>query len=91
MVYSLRIPGTGSLNSRGITNESYAHLVDVPPNNFEALEKAFEDNKDKGGVAGIMVEPIGGESGAHPVHRTGTAASASCATSMGRFLFLTKW
>ena len=68
MVYSLHIPGTGSLNSRGITNESYAHLVDVPPNNFEALEKAFEDNKDKGGVAGIMVEPIGGESGAHPVH-----------------------
>jgi glutamate-1-semialdehyde 2,1-aminomutase len=40
----------------------------VAPNDFEALEKAFKDNKDKGGVAGVMVEPIGGESGAHPVH-----------------------
>jgi glutamate-1-semialdehyde 2,1-aminomutase len=68
MVYSLHVPGTGPLNSRGITTESYAHLVDVPPNDFDALEKAFEENADKGGVAAIMVEPIGGESGTHPVH-----------------------
>ncbi|MFZ1987363.1 MAG: aminotransferase class III-fold pyridoxal phosphate-dependent enzyme, partial [Desulfatitalea sp.] len=47
---------------------AYAHLVDVPPNDFDALQKAFEDNQDKGGVAGVIVEPIGGESGAHPVH-----------------------
>ena len=66
MVYSLHIPGTASLNSRGIPSEFYAHLVDVPPNDFDALEKAFEDNRDN--VAGILVEPIGGESGAHPVH-----------------------
>ena len=68
MVYALHIPGTGPLNSKGITSESYAHIVDVPPNDFDALEKAFEDNKDKGGVAGAIVEPIGGESGTHPVH-----------------------
>lgn len=66
MVYSLHIPGTASLNSRGIPNEFYAHLLDVPPNDFDALEKAFEENRDD--VAGILVEPIGGESGAHPVH-----------------------
>lgn len=68
VVYSLHIPGTANLNSRGIPNETYAHLVDVPPNDFDALEKAFEDNNDNGGVAGILVEPIGGESGTHPVH-----------------------
>lgn len=68
MVFSLHIPGTGSLNSRGIPSEIYSHLVDVAPNDFEALEKAFEDNKDNGGIAGIFVEPIGGESGTHPVH-----------------------
>jgi len=66
MVYSLHVPGTGPLNSRGITTESYAHLIDVPPNDFAALEKAFEQNK--GGVAAVLVEPIGGESGTHPVH-----------------------
>ena len=66
MVYSLHVPGTASLNSRGIPNEFYSHLLDVPPNDFDALEKAFEDNRDD--VAGILVEPIGGESGVHPVH-----------------------
>ncbi|HOO37805.1 MAG TPA: aminotransferase class III-fold pyridoxal phosphate-dependent enzyme [Deltaproteobacteria bacterium] len=66
MVYSLHVPGTASLNSRGIPNEFYTHLLDVPPNDFDALEKAFEDNRDD--VAGILVEPIGGESGVHPVH-----------------------
>lgn len=68
MVFSLHLPGTGPLNSRGITTESYAHLIDVRPNDFAALEKAFEDSKDTGGVAAVMVEPIGGESGTHPVH-----------------------
>lgn len=68
MVYSLHIPGTATLNSRGIPPEFYTHLVDVMPNDFDALEKAFADNKDNGGVAGIMVEPVGGESGTHPVH-----------------------
>lgn len=66
MVYSLHIPGTGALNSRGIPNECYTSLIDVPPNDFGALEKSFEDNR--GAVAGILVEPIGGESGTHPVH-----------------------
>ncbi len=67
-VYSLHIPGTGPLNSRGIPLEFYQHLVDIPPNEFDALEKAFEENKDKGGIAAVIVEPVGGESGVHPVH-----------------------
>jgi len=68
MVYSIHVPGTGALESKGIPQECFAHIVDVLPNDFDALEKAFKNNKDKGGVAGIIVEPIGGESGAHPVH-----------------------
>ena len=68
VVYSVHIPRTGNFESKGIPPECYAHTVDVPPNDFEALEAAFRDNQDKGGVAGVMVEPIGGESGAHPVH-----------------------
>jgi glutamate-1-semialdehyde 2,1-aminomutase len=68
MVYSVYVPGTGSLESKGIPAECFAHIIDVAPNDFDALEKAFKDNKDKGGVAGVLVEPIGGESGAHPVH-----------------------
>jgi glutamate-1-semialdehyde 2,1-aminomutase len=67
MVYDLHIPGTANLNSRGIPGEAYAHLVSVMPNDFASLEMAFEEHKDKGGIAGVMVEPIGGESGVHPV------------------------
>jgi glutamate-1-semialdehyde 2,1-aminomutase len=68
MIYSVHIPKTGNFESKGIPPEYYAHTVDVAPNDFEALEKAFKENQDKGGVAGVLVEPIGGESGAHPVH-----------------------
>ncbi|HOD15388.1 MAG TPA: aminotransferase class III-fold pyridoxal phosphate-dependent enzyme [Spirochaetota bacterium] len=66
MVYSLHIPGSGPLYSKGITPESYAHIIDVKPNDFDALEKAFKDNADD--LAAAIVEPVGGESGAHPVH-----------------------
>lgn len=66
MVYSLHIPGSGPLYSKGITKESYAQIIDVKPNDFDGLEKAFKDNADD--LAGVIVEPIGGESGAHPVH-----------------------
>ena len=68
MVYSLHIPGTGPLESKGIPVEFYQHLIDVMPNDFDALEKAFEDSKDQGGVAAIILEPVGGESGVQPVH-----------------------
>ncbi len=68
VIWSVHIPRTANFESKGIPAECFANMVDVPPNDFEALEKAFKDNNDKGGVAGVLVEPIGGESGAHPVH-----------------------
>lgn len=68
LVYSLHVPGTGPLESSGIPAEFFANLVDVMPNDFDGIRKAFEDNKDKGGVAAVIVEPVGGESGTHPVH-----------------------
>ncbi|MBN1532772.1 MAG: aminotransferase class III-fold pyridoxal phosphate-dependent enzyme [Spirochaetes bacterium] len=66
MVYSLHVPGSGPLYSKGITPESYAHIVDVKPNDFDGLEKAFKENAED--LAAAIVEPVGGESGAHPVH-----------------------
>jgi glutamate-1-semialdehyde 2,1-aminomutase len=66
LVYSLHVPGSGPLYSKGITPESYAHIIDVKPNDYDGLEKAFKDNADD--LAAAIVEPVGGESGAHPVH-----------------------
>jgi len=68
MVYSIHIPGTGPLESKGIPVEFFQHLIDVMPNDFDALEKAFEESKDQGGVAAVILEPLGGESGVQPVH-----------------------
>ena len=68
MICSVHIPRTGNFEAKGIPPECFTHIVDVAPNDFEALEAAFKDHQDKGGVAGVIVEPIGGESGAHPVH-----------------------
>ena len=65
-VFSLHVPGTAGLNSPGIPPETFDNLVEVKPNDFEGLEKAFEDNKDE--IACMVLEPVGGESGVHPVH-----------------------
>lgn len=68
MVYSLHVPGTGPLEAAGIPPEMFSHILDVAPNDFEALGRAFATGQDNGGVAAVIVEPIGGESGEHPVH-----------------------
>lgn len=66
LVYGTHLPGTGSLNCTGIPPKVYEDIVDVNPNDFDGLRKAFEDNKDQ--IAAVIVEPVGGESGSHPVH-----------------------
>lgn len=68
LVVSLHLPGTGPIYCQGIPPEVYMHTIDVPPNDFDAMERAFEESQDQGGVAAVLVEPIGGESGVHPVH-----------------------
>lgn len=65
-VYNLHVPGTAGLNSPGIPPQTFELLVEVKPNDFEGLEKAFTDNRDE--IACMVIEPVGGESGVHPVH-----------------------
>jgi glutamate-1-semialdehyde 2,1-aminomutase len=65
-VMNLHIPGTGGLNSKGIPPAAYVDLLEVKPNDFDGLEKLFEDNK--GEIACVVLEPVGGESGVHPAH-----------------------
>jgi glutamate-1-semialdehyde 2,1-aminomutase len=65
-VMNLHIPGTGGLNSKGIPDSAYQHLLEVKPNDFDGLEKLFRDHGPD--IACMVVEPVGGESGVHPVH-----------------------
>ena len=59
----LHLPGTGPMFSHGIPPEYYSQTVICMPNDVEGIKKAIIDNKDKGGVAAVLLEPNGGDSG----------------------------
>jgi glutamate-1-semialdehyde 2,1-aminomutase len=65
-IYDMQIPHAGPFQCAGIPEEYYAHIVSVPPNDIAALEQAFNSHKEN--VAALIVEPLGGESGAMPAH-----------------------
>jgi glutamate-1-semialdehyde 2,1-aminomutase len=72
LVYGLHVPGSGALQAVGIppgcldgTDEFLAGApVDHPQRGLRAL---LQKNAGAGGTAAVMVEPIGPESGTHPV------------------------
>ncbi len=64
LVYDMHVPGTKMLESHGIPKPVLKFTESVPPNDIEALREMF---KEKRKVAAVIVEPMGGESGANPV------------------------
>lgn len=83
-VYSLHVPGTAGLNSPGIPPQTFDLLLEVKPNDFDGLEKLFADNKDD--IACMVIEPIGGESGVHPVHPDWNKRCAELCADSGALL-----
>ncbi|MEW6264771.1 MAG: aminotransferase class III-fold pyridoxal phosphate-dependent enzyme [Thermodesulfobacteriota bacterium] len=86
LVYATHLPGTGALNGVGIPAGCWADLIDVAPNDFTALEKAFTDHD--GAVAGVILEPVGGESGSHPVHPDWNRTAAELCRAHGALFIL---
>ncbi len=67
MVYGLKIPGSRNLlESHGIPSQCYALTDEVRPNDLGMLEWMLKRNRMRGGTAGVIVEPIGPESGTRP-------------------------
>lgn len=64
LVYDMHVPGTKRMESHGIPKEIFKYIDSVPPNDIEALRQMF---KEKRKVAAVILEPMGGESGAIPV------------------------
>ncbi len=62
----MEIPGSERFIAHGIPAEILDLTVLVYPNDLDALEQAFKDNMDDGGIAAVYVEPLGGESGLVP-------------------------
>lgn len=63
LVYSLHIPQTKRLEAHGIPEECTVHTQEILPNDIAGLRKLLEENEKIGGTAGVILEPIGPESG----------------------------
>jgi glutamate-1-semialdehyde 2,1-aminomutase len=68
LTYDIHIPYSGAMESDGIPKGCYKNTISLPPSDIDALEEALEKwtNKRKG-VAAVLVEPLGAESGGHPI------------------------
>jgi len=64
LVYDMHIPGLKLMESHGIPKNVFKFTDSCPPNDIEELRRMF---KEKRKVAAVIVEPMGGESGANPV------------------------
>lgn len=68
LVYGLKIPGSRALlESHGIPGGCYGTTDEVRPNDLNMLEGMLKRNRLRGGTAGVLIEPVGPESGTRPV------------------------
>jgi glutamate-1-semialdehyde 2,1-aminomutase len=61
LTYDMHVPGTKLLESHGIPKPVFKFTDSCPPNDIEELRRMF---KEKRKVAAVIIEPMGGESGA---------------------------
>ena len=86
VVYGLRIPGTGSLEAAGIPATALSSTGETLPGDLEALRAKLAANAENGGTAAILVEPVGPESGTHPVTREFNASVRELCDEFGTLL-----
>ena len=63
MVYSLHIPGTKRLESKGIPYGATFNTQEIFPHYIEQLRRKLILNRLTGGTAAVILEPLGPESG----------------------------
>lgn len=64
-LYSMHIPHSSVMETAGVMPESFDNLICIdPPHDLGLIEKAMK----QGDVAAVFIEPLGGESGATPMH-----------------------
>lgn len=72
MVVGTRIPGSGAFEAAGIPEDTLQHTQEFYPNDIDGpggLRALLARNRNDGGTAAVMLEPLGPESGSRPVHR----------------------
>jgi len=68
LLYDIREAGTKNAHAAGVPEACYQDTQAIPVNDVEAARDQLKKNKDKGGTACIIVEPIGPESGTRQVY-----------------------
>jgi glutamate-1-semialdehyde 2,1-aminomutase len=67
LVVDIWVPKLGRMMANGIPESVTENTIVVPPNDIAVIERAIEDNKNKGGIAAVIIEPLGAESGSIPL------------------------
>jgi glutamate-1-semialdehyde 2,1-aminomutase len=65
-VYDMQVPYSGTFQTQGIPEQHFSNVISVGPGDIDALARAFETRESQGGVAALIVEGAGCESGAIP-------------------------
>jgi glutamate-1-semialdehyde 2,1-aminomutase len=79
VVYALRLPGTGALDATGIPADNLARTHEFFPHDVGELRSVLQANRDNGGTAALILEPVGPESGVRPVpHDFASTARELC-------------
>ncbi|MFO7797934.1 MAG: aspartate aminotransferase family protein [Promethearchaeati archaeon] len=68
LMTDIHIPYSGTMEADGIPRGCYKDTVSIPPADIDALEEALKKYSEKrAGVAAVLVEPLGAESGSIPI------------------------
>ncbi|HEY8548295.1 MAG TPA: aminotransferase class III-fold pyridoxal phosphate-dependent enzyme, partial [Acidimicrobiales bacterium] len=86
VVYALRLPGTANLDAAGIPDDLLARTHEFFPHDLDELRALFEANRDRGGTAALILEPVGPESGVRPVPRDFAAQARALCDEFGALL-----
>jgi glutamate-1-semialdehyde 2,1-aminomutase len=89
LVLGTRIPGSGRFEAAGIPESAVAHTQEFYPNDIEGengLRALLDRNRQAGGTAAVIVEPLGPESGTRPVEREFNATLRELCDEFGALL-----
>jgi glutamate-1-semialdehyde 2,1-aminomutase len=67
LVVDLWVPKSGRFMANGIPEAVTENTIIVPQNDLDALKRVIEENEKDGGIAAVLVEPLGAESGTMPI------------------------
>ncbi|MHA1191591.1 MAG: aspartate aminotransferase family protein [Promethearchaeota archaeon] len=68
LTYDIHVPYSGTLDADGIPRGCLKDTISIPPNDLQSLEETLKKQSAKrGGVAAVIVEPLGSENGAIPI------------------------